>query len=164
MNILDLINSGGIIVYILIFLNIMGFTLIISKIITIIKISKIKNEIIYKIDKIDIKQDYNEHLENTIQFHIKPYEFGLNTIRTIATISPLLGLLGTVLGILLSFDTISKTGLQDPTLFSSSIALALITTVVGLIVSIPHYIFYNYYSNLLYKIQLDIFHDIINKK
>ena len=71
-------------------------------------------------------------------------ESGLSTIRIIAAISPLLGLLGTVVGILDSFETISKTGLGDPSSFASGISLALVTTVMGLVIAIPHYIGYNY--------------------
>ena len=164
MNLIDFINNGGIIVYILIALNIIGFTLIIAKIINIFQIYKNKQNIINNI-LLQIQNSNNKlnHLNSLILHSLKPYEFGLNTIRTIATISPLLGLLGTVLGILLSFDTISKVGLDDPTLFSSSIALALITTVAGLIVAIPHYIFYNYYVGIINKNELDIHNSIINK-
>ena len=68
----------------------------------------------------------------------------MNTVRIIATISPLLGLLGTVIGILGSFENISLNGMDDPTIFADNIALALITTIGGLIVAVPHYIGYNY--------------------
>jgi len=162
MNIINFINNGGAIVYILIALNIIGFTLILVKIINIVQMSKNKKIIINDIsNQIKNNPSNNSHLENIIAHSLKPYEFGLSTIRTIATIAPLLGLLGTVLGILLSFDTISKVGLDDPTLFSSSIALALITTVAGLIVSIPHYIFYNYYIGFLNKNELQIHNEVL---
>ena len=164
MNISTFIQNGGIIVYILIFLNIIGFTLIITKIINIFQMKNNKNTIINKIfDIISTNISKQQHLDNLIQNELKTYEFGLNTIRTIATISPLLGLLGTVLGIFLSFDTISKVGLDDPTLFSSSISLALITTVAGLIVAIPHYIFYNYYIGILNKNELEISTKVLEK-
>lgn len=164
MNIIDFINNGGIIVYILIFLNIIGFTFIFVKIVNIFQIKSKKTNIINSIiDQINNDSNKQKHLENIIFHKLKPYEFGLTTIKTIATISPLLGLLGTVLGILLSFDTISKVGLNDPTVFSSSISLALITTVAGLIVSIPHYIFYNYYVGVLNKYELEIHNEVINK-
>jgi len=157
MNIIDFVQNGGVIVYILIAINIIGFTLIISKIINIFQINKnidlISNEISQEITSNINKSNF---IDNIIAQKISHYEFGLNTIRTIATISPLLGLLGTVVGILLSFDTISKVGLEDPTLFSASISLALITTVAGLIVSIPHYIFYNFYIGVLEKAHLKI--------
>ena len=164
MSISTFIENGGIIVYILIFLNIIGFSLIITKIINIFQMNSKKDTIINNVFDIIIQnKSKQQHLDNLIQNELKSYEFGLNTIRTIATISPLLGLLGTVLGIFLSFDTISKVGLDDPTLFSSSISLALITTVVGLIVAIPHYIFYNYYIGILNKNELEISTKVLEK-
>ena len=76
-------------------------------------------------------------------------EFGLNTVRVIASVAPLLGLLGTVIGITKAFEMISRVGLDDPTLFAEGISLALITTVGGLIVAIPHYIGYNFLIGMI---------------
>jgi biopolymer transport protein ExbB len=162
MDINTFLNNGGAIVYILIALNIVGFTLIILKIINILSMKKEQHLIVENIsDKISENYNLESHISELIQVNTTKYEFGLNTIKTIATISPLIGLLGTVLGILLSFDTISKVGLDDPTLFSSNISLALITTVVGLIVAIPHFIFYNYYVGILNKNELEINNKIL---
>jgi len=162
MDINTFLNNGGAIVYILIALNIVGFTLIILKIINILSMKKEQHLIVENIsDKINENYNLESHISELIQVNTTKYEFGLNTIKTIATISPLIGLLGTVLGILLSFDTISKVGLDDPTLFSSNISLALITTVVGLIVAIPHFIFYNYYVGILNKNELEINNKIL---
>ena len=162
MDINTFLHNGGAIVYILIALNIIGFTLIILKIINIFSMKKEQNQKVENIsDKISENYNLESHISELIQVNTTKYEFGLNTIKTIATISPLIGLLGTVLGILLSFDTISKVGLDDPTLFSSNISLALITTVVGLIVAIPHFIFYNYYVGILNKNELEINNKIL---
>jgi biopolymer transport protein ExbB len=98
-----------------------------------------------------------------IQQEIKKLEFGLSTIKIIATIAPLLGLLGTVLGIFSSFDMISKVGLDDPMNFSGGISLALITTIVGLIVSIPHYIFYNYFIGTLDNMEITLKSEVLSK-
>jgi len=162
MDVNTFLSNGGVIVYVLIALNIIGFGLIILKILNILSMKKEQEKIVEDIsDKISENYNLESHISDMIQSHTSKYEFGLNTIKTIATISPLLGLLGTVLGILLSFDTISKVGLDDPTLFSSNISLALITTVVGLIVAIPHFIFYNYYVGILSKNELDINNKIL---
>ena len=164
MNIEIFVNNGGAIVYILIALNIIGFTLIILKVFNIFTMKKEQDEIVKNIsDKIADNYNLESHISELIQVNTTKYEFGLNTIKTIATISPLIGLLGTVLGILLSFDTISKVGLDDPTVFSSNISLALITTVAGLIVAIPHFIFYNYYVGILNKNELEINNKILEK-
>jgi biopolymer transport protein ExbB len=164
MDINTFLKDGGIIVYILIFINIVGFSIILIKIINIIQMKKKIIIIVNNISQqIIAEQSKEKHIENLIDIHIKPFESGLNTIKNIATIAPLLGLLGTVIGILLSFNTISKVGLDDPTVFSSSISLALITTVAGLIVSIPHYVFYNYYIGVLEKTYVKIYNQIIEK-
>jgi biopolymer transport protein ExbB len=68
----------------------------------------------------------------------------INTLGTIAGVSPLLGLLGTVTGIIRSFNVIQAGGMGDPRALSGGIAEALICTVAGLCVAIPALIFYRY--------------------
>jgi len=84
-------------------------------------------------------------------------EKGLNTIKIIATISPLLGLLGTVMGVLSAFQSIAQHGLKDPSVFAGGISMALVTTIGGLLVAIPHFISYNYLSGWLnsYEVRLE---------
>ena len=166
MEILDYIQRGGIIVYILIFLNILGFTIILWKLIvfTLIKFKKdsIVEHIVKKLS-LNIHKFEERTFNNLLNKEIYSLETGLNTIKIIASISPLLGLLGTVIGVLNSFDAISKQGLGDPSVFSSGISIALITTVAGLIVSIPHYIAYNYFISSLNKLEHSIEESVINK-
>ncbi|HOK80998.1 MAG TPA: MotA/TolQ/ExbB proton channel family protein [bacterium] len=78
--------------------------------------------------------------------HIIPYlEKYLGVLATIATIAPLLGLLGTVTGLIKAFMVIeAKAGLVNPGDLARGIWEALITTVAGLVVSIPAYLGYNY--------------------
>ena len=90
-------------------------------------------------------------------------EKGLNTVKIIATISPLLGLLGTVLGVLLSFNKMASSGMGDPSVFASGISLALITTVGGLIVSIPHYIGHNYLIGMVDELEQTLEKEILLK-
>jgi biopolymer transport protein ExbB len=73
----------------------------------------------------------------------------LNTLGTIAAITPLLGLLGTVLGMIEVFDVISAEGSGDKELLASGISKALITTAAGLTVAIPALLFYRYFSGKL---------------
>jgi biopolymer transport protein ExbB len=68
----------------------------------------------------------------------------LNALGTIAAISPLLGLLGTVTGIIKAFNAISAGGVGDPRMLSGGISEALITTAAGLLVAIPALIAYRY--------------------
>ncbi len=77
-------------------------------------------------------------------------------LETIASISPLLGLSGTVLGMIRVFDVISKEGLGQADLLSAGISEALITTVTGLFIAIPTLVAYNYFSSLANDIILEI--------
>ena len=78
-----------------------------------------------------------ERLEDAGRHVIHELERFLNTLGTIAGISPLLGLLGTVTGIIKSFNAIQAGGMGDPRALSGGIAEALICTAAGLIVAIP---------------------------
>jgi len=69
----------------------------------------------------------------------------LNTLGTIATITPLLGLLGTVVGMIRVFAAISAQGVGNPTALAGGISEALITTAAGLLVAIPSLMFYRYF-------------------
>ena len=156
-DLIDYIDKGGVIVYILIGLNILGFSIMIYKIFVLFIAKENKNEhinnLVTKINSLDIK-DNTKKIEILVDNDVSYLEQGLNTIKIIASISPLLGLLGTVIGILQSFEAITKIGLGDPAIFSGGISVALITTVAGLIVAIPHYIGYNYFIGLIDKYEL----------
>ncbi len=70
----------------------------------------------------------------------------LNTLGTIASISPLLGLLGTVIGMIKVFAVITAHGVGDPSILAEGISEALITTAAGLSVAIPTLMFHRYFS------------------
>jgi biopolymer transport protein ExbB len=82
-----------------------------------------------------------EELENVLQEailrEIPPLEHLLSTLGMLATIAPLLGLLGTVTGMINTFHVITQHGAADPRLMSSGISEALVTTMLGLIAAIP---------------------------
>ena len=149
MNLLGYIDKGGIIVYILIVLNFIGFTIIIWKFLTLPR----KNYMIRKI-KNKLVDSTLHNLEIQIEYEVKKLELGLTYIKNIAAIAPLLGLLGTVYGVFKSFEAISMKGLGDPTIFSGGISIALITTIAGLIVAIPHHISYNHFIAIIDEIEL----------
>ena len=110
-----------------------------------------------------VKSFSSKSLDNILRQKFTKLEYGLNTIKIISTISPLLGLLGTVIGVLHSFDSISKLGLGDPSVFSSVISIALITTIAGMIVAIPHYIAYNYFVGALDHIENSVEAEVLKK-
>lgn len=68
----------------------------------------------------------------------------LNTLGTIAAITPLLGLLGTVTGMIRTFKAITTAGIGNPAAMAGGIAEALITTAAGLLVAIPALVAYRY--------------------
>ena len=73
----------------------------------------------------------------------------LNTLGTIAEITPLLGLLGTVTGLIKMFAAVGEVGLGNPLVLSSGLSEALITTAAGLTVAIPTFVCYRYFRGLV---------------
>lgn len=80
----------------------------------------------------------------------------LNSLGTIASITPLLGLLGTVLGMIKVFAAIMSHGVGDPGILAGGISEALITTAAGLTVAIPSLIFHRYFEGLVEAYILDM--------
>lgn len=80
-----------------------------------------------------------------------PYVF-ISYLSTIANISPMMGLLGTVSGMIKAFDTIAKEGMGKPELLANNISEALVTTASGLIIAIPAMIAYLWFKNRFNKI------------
>ena len=85
-----------------------------------------------------------ERLEDAGRHVVYELERFLNTLGTIAGIPPLLGLLGTVTGIIRAFDAIQSSSMGDPRALSGGIAEALVCTAAGLCVAIPALISYRY--------------------
>lgn len=76
-------------------------------------------------------------------------EYYLNALGSIATITPLIGLLGTVDGIIRVFSDIAVGGMGDPSILSGGISEALICTASGLTVAIPSLFFHRYFERLV---------------
>lgn len=76
----------------------------------------------------------------------------LNALGTIGALAPLMGLLGTILGMIRAFDAIARAGAGDPAAVASGISEALITTATGLIVAIPTIAFHRYLSGRADKV------------
>jgi biopolymer transport protein ExbB len=82
---------------------------------------------------------------------IKRMKRYLPVLDTMITAAPLLGILGTVLGIIHSFDMLGKAGIQDPQAVTSGIAQALLTTAAGLLIAIFTLFPYNYFMSKVEK-------------
>ena len=80
----------------------------------------------------------------------------LPVLDTMVTLSPLLGILGTVTGIIYSFNMLGVVGVEHPQMITAGIAQALITTAFGLIIAIPALICYNYFLSRVEKAALEM--------
>ena len=87
-----------------------------------------------------------EAVEDTGRHVVHELERFLNTLGTIAGISPLLGLLGTVIGMIKVFSAIMVHGVGNANQLAGGISEALITTAAGLTVAIPSFFFYRYFK------------------
>lgn len=88
-----------------------------------------------------------ESLEIAAQTEIDRMKRGMTALDTIITLAPLLGILGTVLGIIESFDVLGEMGIDNPRAVTGGIAQALITTAAGLFVAIMTLIPFNLFIN-----------------
>jgi biopolymer transport protein ExbB len=86
-----------------------------------------------------------ERVEDTGRHVVHRLERYLNTLGTIALISPLLGLLGTVFGLIEMFFAVMVSGVGDPLKMAGGIGQALVCTASGLCVAIPAYFFHRYF-------------------
>jgi biopolymer transport protein ExbB len=86
-----------------------------------------------------------EAIEDTGRHVVHELERYINTLGTIAAISPLLGLLGTVIGMIQVFSTITTQGVGNPGALAGGISQALITTAAGMVVAIPSLMAYRYF-------------------
>ena len=92
------------------------------------------------------ERDIRDLVEAEMDFVVPKFEHFITPLGTIANISTLLGLLGTVTGNIKAFGVLGNGGtMGDPALLAGAIAEALVTTVAGLCVSIPSVIFHNYF-------------------
>jgi biopolymer transport protein ExbB len=101
-------------------------------------------------------EDIRESIVDQGRRETRRLEQGLVVLETVAGISPLLGLLGTVIGMVKVFTVISESGLGQTQLLSGGISEALITTVVGLSIAIPTLIAYNYFNHKVEDLVLEI--------
>lgn len=102
-------------------------------------------------------RELRETIEDAGRLEAPRLERYLGALHTVAVITPLLGLLGTVLGMMHVFDTIVTEGAGNTQLLAGGIAEAMVTTAAGLTIAIPALVFYNFLSkraeNLLVEME-----------
>jgi len=97
-----------------------------------------------------------EVIEDTGRHVVHELERFLNTLGTIAAVSPLLGLLGTVIGMIQAFNAITSAGVGDPRALAGGIGVALITTAAGLMVAIPALFAHRYLRGMVDALVIDM--------
>jgi len=90
------------------------------------------------------KEEIEKTMENAAVHEIARLERGLGILASVSNLAPMLGFLGTVVGMIASFDAMSK--LNDPAKVAEGISTALITTAGDLIVAAPTLLFYNFFT------------------
>jgi biopolymer transport protein ExbB len=93
------------------------------------------------------RDEIREAIEDTANREVPILERNLPILATIGNITPLLGLLGTVFGMIKAFQVVSVVGVGNPEALAEGISEALLTTAFGLSVAIPTIVAYNYLAN-----------------
>ena len=148
------IGQGGLVGYIIILLGLSGIGIAVERIVRLSGIArKVKAQlasgqasgdtplarvwaVYHNSDAKDVEA-LELKLDDAILKEIPPLERNLSLLKLLAGVAPLLGLLGTVTGMILTFQAITLFGTGDPKLMAGGISQALITTVLGLVVAIP---------------------------
>ena len=108
------------------------------------------NDLIVRVLKVGIlhrEYDMSKAMEAEAQHLLKKMSQFMTVLDTMITVAPLLGILGTVIGIISSFKMLGSSGMADPKLVTGGIAQALITTAAGLTISIFTVFPYNYFKS-----------------
>lgn len=148
------VNQGGLVGYIIILLGLLGVALAIERIMTLSKTARLVRQQVasgsanensplgrvwaaYEANKSVDVEALELKLDDAILKEMPALERGLPLLKLLSGVAPLLGLLGTVTGMILTFQAITLFGTGDPKLMAGGISQALVTTVLGLVVAIP---------------------------
>ncbi|MFT4938385.1 MAG: biopolymer transport protein ExbB [Paraglaciecola sp.] len=168
-NLTERVQQGGIIGYVILSLGAIVVLLALGRFAFLVfedrKISKQLKHLDQPTDNalgrvVKVYQDHKtEHLESlelklgeAVLRELPRINRGLSFIKISAAVAPLLGLLGTVTGMIITFQAITLFGAGDPKLMAGGISQALVTTVLGLIVAIPTLLLHNIVSSRATKI------------
>ena len=153
---IDRVHQGGLVGYVIMILGALGLLLALAKLVWLFRISR---QIDRQANELDKLRDDNPlgrilgvigdqpkledletlelKLDEAILREIPALDRGNALIKLLAAVAPLLGLLGTVTGMIVTFQAITLFGTSDPKLMAGGISQALVTTVQGLVVAIP---------------------------
>ena len=102
------------------------------------------------------RDEIEKAMESVALHELSKLEKGLWILATLANISPLLGFLGTVTGMIASFEALAEVGLGNPQAVAGGISEALITTATGLSIALVVQAAYNYFNNRVSNFALDM--------
>ena len=108
-----------------------------------------------KADEVEM-QEMTQAIKTTGTIELGFLERGLVILATVANVAPLMGFLGTVVGMILAFAAIEAAGDVDPTLVAGGIKVALLTTATGLLIAIPVNIAYNFFVSRIDTLIIDM--------
>ena len=155
------INQGGLVGYVILALLVLGLALAIERLVTLKKQSQMIKEQLATEKPLEnnplgsILKVFNQYkdkdletlelkIDETVIKSTPPITRGISTLKILSAVAPLLGLLGTVTGMIATFQSITLFGTGDPKLMAGGISQALITTVLGLVCAIPLLLLHNF--------------------
>ena len=154
-SILERIDQGGVIGYIILILGAVGLTIVAVRVLSLSRTNKQMQSQLADLDNpvddnplgrvlsASKNTDWNDKenlellIDEAVIREVPKLETGQALVKLLAAVAPLLGLLGTVTGMIATFQSISLFGTGDPKLMAAGISQALVTTMLGLIVAIP---------------------------
>jgi biopolymer transport protein ExbB len=148
------LDQGGPVGYTIVLLALIGFVIAVYRFVSLLLVGrKVQAQIGTPVPNPDnplgrVLGVYDDHratdtetlelkLDEAIMKEVPPLERGAAMIKTLSVVGPLLGLLGTVTGMIKTFQVITLFGAGDPKLMAGGIAEALVTTVLGLVMAVP---------------------------
>ena len=161
---MERVQQGGFVGYVILSLLLLGLVIVAERVFTLTKLEKemqtqLASDTINEANPIGkIMATYEKYKKSGLEtLELKLDEAvikatpqikkGIGTVKILAGVAPLLGLLGTVTGMILTFQSITLFGTGDPKLMAGGISQALMTTVLGLVCAIPLILLHNYISN-----------------
>ena len=98
----------------------------------------------------------NKAIENEGLIQLSKLEKGLVVLATLTNVAPLLGFLGTVIGMIIAFQSIEAAGEVEATLVAGGIKVALLTTAAGLVIAIPVSVAHNFFVSRIDSLVIDM--------
>ncbi|MDC0980364.1 MotA/TolQ/ExbB proton channel family protein [Bdellovibrionales bacterium] len=163
-NLSERVQQGGLVGYVILALLALGLGLVVERFLALQKQDKVIKEQLAS-SYVDLTnpigqmiQAFENHKDEDIEsIELKLDEIiikntptitrGIPTIKLLSAVAPLLGLLGTVTGMIVTFQSITLFGTGDPKLMAGGISQALVTTVLGLVCAIPLLLLHNWIAN-----------------